>query len=258
MQFGRLFRFAMMSAESSVHGGIHMTIDNEAAREIEWALSADPVCRVVKYGGVLLNRPGNSRGPGSDYFQVDDLVVYVGRMPLDDLKEDRKYMGNLASGSHLERRMHAVCRRYFRILKRQRLQLTDAGFDCLRDDYRSGRGDVEWNKIEFDVFNGQAYLKDRRGRRTSKTLGCLLYTPHLFEDRPAFLHVFAMGGNETFVFSHMLRTHPLLSKELIATVSTKRERFILVEMDWHEVPADAFDLSFSEKWEATVVTRGAG
>jgi hypothetical protein len=179
------------------------------------------------------------------FLEPGDLVVVPTRPPLNDLDHQDKVRSQ-PGFTTLEQKIFRECRDYLDVCSRSHVRLTPAAAGLLPPDL-ADRADITFRQVKEPWYR---VLKRLDGRvrpsrfsdRARRTAAYLLYLPEVKTLRRAGLLVaFGMGGDQTLVFAHRLRT------DLESLLD--RPGFTMVEMT---APDDATawgGLAFAHDWK---------
>ena len=227
---------------------IHQLRDGHAC--LEWT----PVLcqRGYEYGGPILNYPsGNGANSYHDEHGLDssDLLVLTTRPPLHDMYQGaRKQVER--SNTELEEKVFASLERFFDVCSRSYMKLSAEVAMLLPETHgnraeivvRQHRGAGYLRLKEHEAY--QQWVSYEGNRRL--TAGYLIYLTETWENGPALLASFGMGGRETLIWNHLIRTRfpDILDSQVL----------VLGEIEWmEEGPMKKHSgLKFSEDWPVEI------
>lgn len=226
----------------------HQLRDGDAALELSEVLRTQG----YEYGEVLLNYPAQQEAQAIEiddtFLSPADLLLLTTRPPLDDEDEPlRKTVHR--SHTTLEDKVFAALRPYFKRCNRSQIILSESLVRTLPPEV------ARKSNIQYRQHGGASYDRYTAGpgddwhKRPSHlrlTAAYLAYTEHAWEGGPALLAAFAMGGTETLVWAHLLRTK---FSYLVCTTP-----FVMAEMTAKEPPTRSTDLSFADEWNVEILT----
>jgi hypothetical protein len=218
-----------------------------------------------RYSGLILNPPADSpQPPGSEPaaaydFKSDDLLVLTTRPPLLDDATKRRIR---RSHTVLEAKVLDVVQAFFSTCNVDHIVLAPHLVHAMRDDTLRGRSDaVFWTNQSMGANHArsayrayrQAHSDARRtevnGKATPRTLAYLLFLPQeAWPCGPGLLCSFSVGGPQTLVWNHMLRTR----EELKHLILDSGPRFAIADLAMTP-PASGqwLDLTPSLTWHVT-------
>jgi len=225
----------------------HQLRDGDAALELSEVLRAQG----YEYGEVILNYPAEDETVSitvdDTFLTSSDLLLLTTRPPLDD-EHERPRKAVHRSHTTLELKVFAALRQFFKWCDRSQIILAEQLVPTLPP------AAVRKSNILFRQHGGAAYErytgpgdewhKPPPDRRT--TVAYLAYAEHAWEGGPALLAAFAVGGTETLVWAHLLRTR---FPHLVCSVP-----FVMAEITTTKPPARPHDLSFADKWPVEILT----
>lgn len=212
-------------------------------------LELSPILRKAgfSYAGTILNVPYTVRRDNAAAIRDSeirtargDLFVLGTRPPLEDNdKLSRRTVDR--SGLPIETRLLAETRKVFSICRRNAVVIQDFIEVC--DEYRH---------VRFGEFNGAPVKSATSKGLPAFTLGYCVWLPAMNERNWHLLTIFGMGGTESVVFAHLLRTK--FAKEMSGVLKSKCGRLIIVRFLLAKVvPCPLLAVS-AEELEAQVVT----
>jgi hypothetical protein len=222
---------------------IHQLRDGDAALELAQVLHEFGYV----YGGLLLNYPGNPdkhRQVDCDFLGRNDLLVMNTRPPLDD--SDRRRVSR--SYTDLEEKIFTALRGSV-FTECSRSQITLHPSLSLRKEH------AKYRSMEFRQYHGAycvAYSGIPVARTESRTsVAFIIFKQQLWPGGPALLCVFGMGGPESLITNHLVRTRP----ELRGLVC--KYEFVLIELHEQPVMLPQDDLRFLSQpgWSAKPVLK---
>jgi len=201
-----------------------------------------------EYGHFIFNPPFNPRKSvevGKEHFHFirpDDLIVLATRPPLDDPKHgDRKLVRQ--SRTHLEKQIFAEFRKYLAVCARSHVRLTEAvgakfkQADLVFHQHKSAR--LKYY-MRLDEFRPKLVPKN-----SDIAIGFFLRTKTIPEYGCSLLASFGMGGRETLIWNHIVRTR---FPELVS-----RCAFIVAEMNLARIPDTPVTLDFADEVKAKIL-----
>ncbi len=209
---------------------MHLLRDGDAALEMADILSD----LGYHYGELLINHPRNGNYSDKNYeqlFSPDDLLLMTTRPPLDDHQDNSRRKID-RSGSSIEEKVFSTLRHYFRYCSRSQVTLTDsllARFPASVDN--RFRQTMKFKNYSLASYAGPG----------DNTAFFLVHIRQCWPGGPGLLCAFGMGGPETLIWAHLLRSRP----DLRALV-TSRE-FVLAEAEDRKIRR-AHSLQFTDDW----------
>ena len=190
------------------------------------------------------------------FLRPEDLLVVVTRPPLNEIHGQRK--PEYASRSSLETEICQTLRHYFSVCSRRRVRLTETIAKQLPSQY-ADRADVRFNMHVGAFCSGYAGLYDAEykdvelpqrapdePRVDGITLAYFVRLPRLYVGGPGLMVVFGMGGNETLIWAHLLRSR-------FREVLTGSE-FFMAEIEEEPFPTTPFTtLGFIDEWKVNPI-----
>ncbi|KYK22074.1 hypothetical protein AYK24_02795 [Thermoplasmatales archaeon SG8-52-4] len=206
-----------------------------------------------QYGGLILNYPATdpsrTRRINTSFLKSADILVLTTRPPLhDEDTGDRKLV--VRSHTSLEEKIFNALRRHFKRCSRSRLRLDDALALKLPKEF-ANRAD-----IRFTQHRGAQYKRLRRHdtlrwdedpKYSNLTSLYFIFTGEICRNGPRVLCAFGMGGTDSLIWSHLLRT------KFRHEVKLDRPKIIIVEIKTGRIPEKANSLSFADNWETKVL-----
>ena len=183
------------------------------------------------------------------FLEPGDLVIVPTRPPLNDLDHQDKVRSQ-PGFTTLEQKIFRECRQYLDVCSRSHVRFTPAVAERLPGNF-ADRADVTVRQVKGPWYRVLKRL-DGRGRpsrfsdRPRRTAAYLLYLPEVKTlHRAGLLVAFGMGGDQTLVFAHRLRTdlEPLLD----------RPGFTMVEMTAPDDATACGGLAFAHDWKMEIV-----
>ena len=166
-----------------------------------------------QYGTLIHNYPFHAAGQAEfDFLKPDDILLVTTRPPLSDVRaENRRYV--LESGSFLEKAIFEELRKYFSLLSRAEVCLSDHAASFLKEEDRD-KADMEFYQ------HGSARIhRHRQGHEFrykelpggSNITACYFLHLGRMKNCPCRLIVsFGMGGYENLIWNRLVRLrHPL-------------------------------------------------
>jgi hypothetical protein len=210
MNATRFFRFSYYIRESNdASRRLHHLRDGDAFAEIATLLSS----KGLEYGGILFNYPSRNRigrQVDSSFLKNSDLLVLTTRPPINGDEEQEANRHVDRSYSTLEREvLEAICA-YFDKALRKRVKLNKLYAGELNGKFKN-RADIIFNQtygahvVKFRQYGTrQTWHKPKVDITTVFYLVLTPPVPRLNGAR--ILASFGMGGTETLIWSHILRT----------------------------------------------------
>jgi hypothetical protein len=241
----KFYRFAYYSTPEKKDRDLllHQLRDGDATLELSEVLRE----LGYVYGGLLLNYPGSPnkrRQVNTDFLKPSDILVLNTRPPLDD--SDRRRV--CPSYTDLEERVFAALRgSFFAECSRTQIRLHPSlPLPSARSKYRS---------MEFRQYHGAycvAYGGVPVARTESRTApSFMVFKQQAWPGGPALLCVFGMGGPESLITNHLVRTRTHL-RQLVC-----KYEFVLIELQEQSVvlPQDNLRFLSSPGWAAKVALK---
>lgn len=216
-----------------------------------------------EYGGIVFNPPAPEnplkdarkdapkdapkRLVDTSFLQPDDLIVLTTRPPLHDRKSGtRKTVKR--SDTTLEDQIFKKLEIEFYSCSRLLVELSDDLASRLPPEYatRASIGFGESNAA-YKSWRCHRTAKWQDARTPERTAFYLVYLPKTSETDLSVLCLFGMGGAETLIWSHFLRTR------FHDRLSFTSARFIMAEMIVAEIPEPLHDFSFADAFEVRIV-----
>jgi len=219
---------------------IHQLRDADASLKISGVLSN----LGYRFGGLLFNYPANADRTipvDSSFLRPGDLLLLTTRPPLDD-ELDRTRSRLQRSHTTLEDKVFACLEQYFHHCSRAEVVLTKSLASRLPKQI------AERREVVFREYGGafcERYSGRTRRRHLLTTITYMTFTPEAWPKGPGLLTVFGMGGPETLIWAHVLRTR---FAHLVCSRS-----FVMAEMTEQVVPSGELDLSFSDRWQVNLL-----
>jgi hypothetical protein len=141
------------------------------------------------------------------FLQPGDMLVVPTRPPMDDIYHGDKVHSQPGFTS-IEQKIFQACRPYLQVCSRAHIRLSLSAAGWLPDAF-ANRADVTFYQIKEPWYLKLARLDGggRRAKVSGQTAGYVLYLPALESLRGAgLLVVFGMGGTQTLVLCHRLRS----------------------------------------------------
>lgn len=213
---------------------LHHLRDGHAALEVADILFEHG----YQYGGLIFNYPSNNgqtRHTDVSFLTSSDLLVLTTRPPLDDEDEQSRRTVD-RSHTSLENRIFETLRNYFRYCSRSEVLLSErltARFPAEADAKHK-------RSVSFKNYSVASYIG------SDDTAFYLIFVPHCWQDGPGLLCAFGMGGPETLIWTHLLRTLPDLRK-LVGT-----REFVIAEAVDRKIRMPVDDLRFTDKWSVKI------
>ena len=236
----RFYRFSYFAPiQKGRNLRLHELRDGDAALQVASVLHD----LGYQYGGLLLNRQGDPNSPvivNDSFLQSGDLLLLTTRPPMHDA-EDQRRAPRQRSYTSLEQKIFNCLEYYFAHC---------SGIEVNLAPSVSSRLPKELAKKQAIVFKeyGRAVCISRRGHESREqgltTIMYMTYTRETWPSGPGLLTLFGMGGPETLVWSHLLRTK---FHHLVCSRS-----FVMVEVK-EIVPPDETSLSFADRWDARIL-----
>jgi hypothetical protein len=194
------------------------------------------------FGGQWLNHPAQSPGDRAAFrfFDRRHILVLSTRPALSDDDPDGGSRKKLKrTGAPLEDAAVKSSANFFVRVVREHVVLQKPIADALgpHDANRANLGFCQYarkgTKVSWAFYKEMQHKPAPRDLRA--TAAYLTFVPELWRGGPALLNVFGMGGNETLLWCHMLRTrHSELLTDVLASVAP---RFVMAELStreaWH-------------------------
>ncbi len=219
---------------------VHQLRDADAALQI----SALLYNLGYRYGGVLFNHPTDTDRAvlvDHSFLRPRDILLLATRPPLDD-ELDRTRSRLQRSHTTLEEKVFACLEQYFQHCSRAEVVLTKSLASRLPKQV------AEKREVVFREYGGafcERYSGRTRRRHLLTTITYMTFTPEAWPKGPGLLTVFGMGGPETLIWAHVLRTR---FPHLVCSRS-----FVMAEMTEQVIPPGQLDLSFSDQWEVKIL-----
>jgi hypothetical protein len=210
----------------------------------------------AKYGGLILNRPGQEVAL-AEFTSMDTLVLTT-RPALDDDEEEgaRTPRAPLRrTSTNLEERVFATLRLYFPHCDRRNVEISPNLSRYLHENDKD-RACIEFrmhNRSVKDSFeSGATYHKLKRhlapddlepvwhacpNNFALRTATYFVYTPPIWKGGPRVLASFGLGGTETLIWNYLVRTK--------YAYLTGAPRFFLGELDEGGLTTDTSKLDFA-------------
>lgn len=210
--------------------------------------------RGYEYGGPLLNYPcfESPEKPTSvdvSFLSASDLLVLPTRPPIHDpLHEERRKI--YSSNTTFEAKVFKALKDYFKVCSRTHMKLSKPMASLLEPSFKN-RAD-----IHFTLYSGAwykeykkygAYRFEPAEHHPKRTAAYLVRINHLWENGPALLVAFGMGGVETLVWLYLLRRrYPAL---------LETPGFVMAELEGTSFPKKnrPFRLDFAEEWNVNLL-----
>jgi hypothetical protein len=249
MEKGRFFRFSYYVPRTGDRKlRPHQLRDGDAFAQLSEVLYS----RGYQYGGLLLNYPATdtskTRKIDTSFFESSDVIVLTTRPPLNiEEKDGRKPV--LRSHTSLEVKIFRVLKRHFEICLRSWVKLSKSLALKLPEEY-ANRAD-----IQFTHYGGASYqsltrygILSREYRKyPNLTSLYYIFTGEIWQNGPRVLCAFGVGGTDSLIWGHLLRT------KFRQEVTLDRPKFIMVEIQTGKIPPQADSLSFADDWETKVL-----
>lgn len=238
----RFYRFSYFTpGQKDRNQGTHELRDGDAALQVTDVLYEFG----YQYGGLLLNPQGHSTSPlhvDDSFLGSGDLLLVTTRPPMND-SEDRSRGGGLKrSYTSLEQKIFHYLERYFARCSRLEVNLTPAVASKLPKELARKQA------IVFRQY-GRAmcisHTGPKREERAGTTVLYMTFTEEAWPGGPGLLTLFGMGGPETLIWSHLLRTK---FRHLVCCRS-----FVMVEMTEPDIAGSQVNLCFADSWETRIL-----
>ena len=208
------------------------------------------------FGGVIFNPPGKPPPPADPFArrQVDrsflrpsDLIVLTTRPPLDDLLDgDRRYIRR--SFTDLEEDVFRALRTLFEHCSRSQVTLTDAVVRNAPEiaERQSSSFYQNWGAA-FESWGARNRSERKRPEKGKYVTAVYLsYVRHAWENGPALLAAFGVGGMETLGWCHLLATR---FNGLVCSVP-----FAMAEIEAPPPPERPHTMEFVNSWDVRLLT----
>jgi len=205
-----------------------------------------------RYGGLLLNYPATdtskTRKIDTSFFESSDILVLTTRPPLN-LEEIDGRSPILRSHTSLEVKIFKVLKRHFKLCLRSWVKLSKSLARKLPEEF-ANRADIQFTHYSGASYSSlKSYDTVYREYRKYPNLTSLYYifTGEIWQNGPRVLCAFGVGGTDSLIWSHLLRT------KFHHEVKLDRPKFIMVEIKTGKIPEKADSLSFADNWETTIL-----
>jgi hypothetical protein len=259
----KFYRFGYYTPGQDERRLLHQLRDGDASLELSEVLRD----KGYRYGGLILNYPVEDR----TYFPKDsiprrivddsflkpgDLILLTTRPPLDDRFDPAKSYFN-RSYTTLEDKVFVALRKYFQHCSRIQVFLSDyvvGKYPQVRERCNIQFRQNQTQNLKQNLKNnlkqnlGAAYDSINRHKPPSsnRTALYMVFIESAWENGPRLLCAFGMGGPETLIWTHLLRTR---FPDLVAS-----QEFIMAEVEEQPIRPGCDSLSEVDKWEVEILT----
>jgi len=237
----RFFRFSYFTpSQKDRNLLVHQLRDADAALQVSSVLHD----LGYQYGGLLLNPPGDRESKvviDDSFLHAGDLLLLTTRPPKDD-ESDRTRSRLQRSYTTLEYRIFECLEQYFYHCSRLEVVLTPSIASKLPKETAKKR------EIVFRQHGG-AFCESYSGRKQYDhpltTIMYMTFTREAWSGGPGLLALFGMGGPETLIWAHLLRTRfqPLVC----------HRSFVMAEVTEQVIVPGETTLCFADRWKATIL-----
>jgi len=208
------------------------------------------------YGGAFLNVPHSIRGnrirrndrESEIMVRPEDILLLATRPPLDDESP-------LGGRRKIDRSRHSFEEDVFANLHRV-LDVCARSGVVLSRQLKLPTGEDKYRSIAFEQFKGAEALRLSGAPVPSEdcTYGYIVWIPPSENHRYSVLAVFGMGGTETLVLSHLLRT--TFKRDAHRILRSAKAQLLLIQFKVpHHVPYPILSYG-AEGLEARIVAHG--
>jgi hypothetical protein len=256
------YRFSYQAKREKSRLLPHQVRDGAAFLE----LSSGLYSKGYEYGGLLLNYPSDDN-PNEDnqdddcvrlvpvdtsFLKANDLLVLTTRPPMDDKAQGDHKKLRRSCTSLEDQLFRTTLRRYFEVCARSHVKLSPRIAEQLGEF--SSRADIAFFQkadalSSYKSCSRYGSLRPEKYFSQQTTAAYFLYTHKTWPGGPGLMAAFGMGGTETLVWSHMLRTRKELAGLLYSPV------FAIAELRTVAIPSKPANLDFSKEWAINLILK---